>query len=354
MEKIEINTSEGKYMDSLWMIQHRKSVNKRIKEARNRSKPVKCPICNRQLGKTCNSHSIPQMVLKTIETNGHFYNKNIVDNMMFFDSETGTNNTGTFHYICNSCDNTYFSDYENPEAIHAVPNNRVLIEIAVKDMLQKMQQKAFEIALYKYDILLRKNNIVRDLEDAIRVLELDFRDYNECIDKLKKEKEENAGDFKIIYRTVLPYITPIAMQECFTIYRDRLGKKINDLNIGEGERVQVVHMCVFPHNENTTVLMFYDAADTSYDSLYEQFANSTEEENLKYVNYYMLALGENYFYSEKISKTILQDKSLKKISQEYIGERGNFGVMTATTRSDLYTPVEYDEIPFLLGREYAL
>ena len=95
-------------MDSLWTIQHRKAINKRIKEARSRSKPAKCPLCNKQLGKTCNSHSIPQMILKTIETNGHFYNKNKVDNMMFFDSELGMNNTGTFHYICNSCDSTFF------------------------------------------------------------------------------------------------------------------------------------------------------------------------------------------------------------------------------------------------------
>lgn len=340
-------------MDSLWTIQHRKAINKRIKEARSRSKPAKCPLCNKQLGKTCNSHSIPQMILKTIETNGHFYNKNKVDNMMFFDSELGMNNTGTFHYICNSCDSTFFSDYECPEAIHAVPNNKILIEIAAKNFLLKMQQKSYERAFFKYDTVLQCSDMIKDREEAIRVAELDYRDYSECLDNLVKDKEKDTTKYKIIYRTILPYVTPIAAQECFTIYRDRLGNKINDPYVGAEKRIQVVHLCIFPYDGQTTVLMFYDVTDTSYDTLYEQFLSSTEDENLRYINYYMLAFGENYFYSERINKIILQDNSLKKVSQEYIGERGNFGV-TTLMESVIYNPVKYNEIPFLLGKEFAL
>jgi len=340
-------------MNSTWMINHKKSINKRIKDIRERMKPVKCPLCNKRLGKTCNSHSIPRMILKTIETNGHFYNKNVVDNMMFFEKETGLNNTGTFHFICELCDHNYFSDYEKPEAIHAVPNNLFLVEIAVKNILQKMQQKAFESSLFKYDQPIIQSKQIVGREDAIKVLELDYRDYSECLDKLKKDKQENTVDFKIIYRAVLPYVTPIAFQECFTIYKDRFGNVINDPNVGEEEKIQVVHLCIFPYDGRTTVLMFYDSNDKSYDVLYEQFSQSTDEENLRYINYYILALGENYFYSEKIQKDVLRNDSLKKVSQEYIGERGNFGIMTLEERKS-YSPVKYDEIPFVLGREFAL
>ena len=184
---------------------------------------MKCPICDKRLGKVCNSHSIPKMILKTIETNGHFYNKNMVDNMTFFSKETGRNNTGTFHYICESCDNNYFSDYEKPEAIHVMPNNLFLVEVAVKNIILKMQQKAFESAMLKYDQAIVQSKRLIDREDAIKVLELDYRDYSECLDKLKKDKQGNATNFKIIYRVVLPYVTPVAFQECFTIYKDRLG-----------------------------------------------------------------------------------------------------------------------------------
>lgn len=68
-------------MDINWMINHKKSVNKRIKDAKKRIKPVKCPLCGRPLGKTCNSHSVPRMILETISKDGYLYNKNKVDNL---------------------------------------------------------------------------------------------------------------------------------------------------------------------------------------------------------------------------------------------------------------------------------
>lgn len=38
-------------MDINWMINHKKSVNKRIKDAKKRIKPVKCPLCGDHLEK---------------------------------------------------------------------------------------------------------------------------------------------------------------------------------------------------------------------------------------------------------------------------------------------------------------
>lgn len=83
-------------MDINWMINHKKSVNKRIKDAKKRIKPVKCPLCGRPLGKTCNSHSVPRMILETISKDGYLYNKNKVDNLEFFEQKSGINKTGTF------------------------------------------------------------------------------------------------------------------------------------------------------------------------------------------------------------------------------------------------------------------
>ena len=44
---------------------------------------------------------------------------------------------------------------------------------------------------------------------------------------------------------------------------------------------------------------------------------------------------------------------VRNIREEYIGERGNFGV-TTLMESVIYNPVKYNEIPFLLGKEFAL
>ena len=67
----------------------------------------------------------------------------------------------------------------------------------------------------------------------------------------------------------------------------------------------------------------------------------------------MLALGENYFYSGKIKKELFSNAALKKISREYIGERGDFGVISESTKKSKYMPVKYDEIPFLLDKFYS-
>lgn len=342
-------------MDINWMINHKKSVNKRIKDAKKRIKPVKCPLCGRPLGKTCNSHSVPRMILETISKDGYLYNKNKVDNLEFFEQKSGINKTGTFFYICNSCDNSFFVDYEKPEAIHEPPNDKMLVEIAIKNLLQKMQAKAFEKAIFRYDPIILKLQIIVDREAAIRTFELDYKDYEWYLQKFKriKEKEED-GEFNIIYRTVLDYEVPIAAQECFTIYKDRNGNMINDPNLDDSDKVQVVHFCIFPFQGKTTVLLFYYHEDSSYDILKKQFEDASDEENLKYVNYYMLALGENYFYSAKIRDEFFTNSNLKKISREYMGERGNFGIVSEFTKGTNYKPVKYDEIPFLLGKKYSL
>lgn len=335
-------------------ISHRKSINKRVKDARDRMKPVKCPLCKRPLGKTCNSHSVPRMILNTICKDGYLYNKNKVDNLAFFDQKTGINKTGTFHFICNNCDNHFFSDYEQPEVIHTYPNDKMLVEIAIKNLLQKMQQKAFEIAFLKFDPLIRKSELIGDREEAISTFELDYRDYESYLNKFISIKEQNeVNKFRIIYRTVLEYEVPIATQECFTIYKDREGNMINDPDLGASEKVQVVHLCIFPFEGKTTVLLFYYYEDSSYDVLKQQFEESSDDVNLRYINYYMLALGENYFYSGKIKKELFSNAALKKISREYIGERGDFGVISESTKKSKYMPVKYDEIPFLLDKFYS-
>lgn len=342
-------------MNTEEMIVHKTSVNKRIKEIRKRIKPIKCPLCKRPLGKTCNSHSVPRMILNTISKDGYLYNKNIVDNIAFTDSINGINKTGTFQYICRTCDNNFFADYEQPEVIHTYPSDKMLVEIAIKNLLQKMQAKAFESTFFKMDPLIIQSGLIADREDAIRTFELDYRDYEWYLNKFISIKENDEADrFKIIFRSVLNYEVSIATQECFTIYKDRDGNAINNPYLGDSERVQVVHLCVFPFEGKTTVLLFYYYEDTSYDILKQQFENSSYDINLRYINYYMLALGENYFYSGEIKKELFSDPALKKISREYIGERGNFGITSEISKRRVYTPVQYDGIPLLLDRIYSL
>ena len=340
-------------MDQEALIFHRKSINKRINDINKIIKPNKCPLCGKQLCRTCNSHSVPRMVLKTLEVNGHLYNKNVVDKLPFIDDEKGLNNSGTFHYICNSCDNTFFSDYENPDNVHKYPTNKVLTEIAVKNLLFSMEKKAFAAAMIKNDLRIRNSGLIINLEEKLKEVNLDYRDYENYLKTFIDIKEDEKNRYKVLFHTVLPYITPVAVQECFTIYKDRQGNSINDRALGEEGQIQLVHLCIFPYEGSTTVLLFYYDENTSYDILAEQFESSSVETNLRYINYYLFAFCENYYYSEKIRMNLLTNEKIKKISREYCGEEGNFGVNTIL-ETIFYTPVCYDEIPFVLSAEYAL
>ena len=51
-------------------VETRKKLNKMISEARKRAKPKSCILCGRTGTSFCNSHSVPQMALRSIADNG--------------------------------------------------------------------------------------------------------------------------------------------------------------------------------------------------------------------------------------------------------------------------------------------
>ena len=65
------------------------------------------------------------------------------------DIENGVNKSGTFNYICRNCDGTFFQDYESEANLIKNPTDKMLAEIAVKDMLLLMSKRATEKELAK-------------------------------------------------------------------------------------------------------------------------------------------------------------------------------------------------------------
>lgn len=90
------------------MIDVRKKANKLLSKARNDAKPDKCILCGKSQTSFCNSHSVPQLSLKNIAKNGKVLHASILMGIDVIDIEKGVNNSGTFHFICNECDWTFF------------------------------------------------------------------------------------------------------------------------------------------------------------------------------------------------------------------------------------------------------
>lgn len=119
------------------IIEIRKQLNTMLRRTQTASKPNSCILCGKEKTSYCNSHSVPRMVLKNIAENGVVLQANALLDVEITDTEKGLNNSGTFHNICNDCDERYFRDYENPDTLNETPNDKILAEIGLKNSLKR-------------------------------------------------------------------------------------------------------------------------------------------------------------------------------------------------------------------------
>lgn len=152
----------------------RKRMSGMLSEARRKAKPTICIICGKPKTSFCNSHSVPQMALRPIAENGIVLQASAVLGVdeKIIDIENGVNKSGTFNYICNVCDNSFFQDYENPDIIVRPPTDKILAEIAVKNMLLQLSKRAVERELIK--ILQREFKAFSNPEVGMNIKNLDF------------------------------------------------------------------------------------------------------------------------------------------------------------------------------------
>lgn len=338
------------------VINVRTQMNKMLSEARKNAKPTKCILCGKTQTSFCNSHSVPQMALRPIADNGMVLHASaaIGFNEEIVDIENGVNRSGTFNYICRNCDGTFFQDYENEANLIQNPTDKMLAEIAVKDMLLMMSKRATEKELIK--IQQKQFSCFDNAEDLISLKELDAAEFEEEMIFHKDIADRNeTGGYQVLFWKVLPYVIPIAAQSAIALPEDMEGRKVNDVyNYDPNTRMQYMHLCFFPLKNQSVVLAFYHKRDKLYRSLRHQINSSSESKVLKYLNYLMFAYTENYFISKSIQQEIESNESLQKLSQEangvptmgYLSGDNNFGVG--------YVPVNMDDIPNFLDNKWAV
>ena len=159
-----IDTPEGTDMIGV-----RKKVNNLLSKARNSAKPDKCILCGKPQTSFCNSHSVPQLSLKNIAENGKVLHASV---LMGIDVIKGVNNSGTFHFICNECDGTFFQDYENEQNLKAMPTDKMLAEIAVKNILLQLSKRGQEKELYRE--LQKEFHAYTNLEDLEEIKQKNY------------------------------------------------------------------------------------------------------------------------------------------------------------------------------------
>lgn len=334
------------------LIEAKKKLAQLTKSAYNESKPEKCILCNESKNSYCNSHSVPQFSLKTIAESGKLLQASALMKIELAESKKGVNNSGVFHTICNSCDNTFFKDYENIESIKKKPTNKILAEIAVKNILLQISKRLSEKNLFNKQI--KKINKSINCDPKINDINLDLKDYfidfeinKDIVDKNKE------SSYHILFWDILPYKIPIATQVAVTLKEDYKGFPINNVyDTSPDTCMQSMHLLTLPLENQSVVLAFYHKKDKLYSTLRHQLNSLPKEEVLRYLNYIIFKETENYYISTKIEEEILSNEKLLTLARENNG-LPNLGSGPLIDFYN-YIPIGMNEIPNLLSKNWAV
>lgn len=280
------------------IIEIRKKYNKLANESKRKAKKEQCLWCGDKITRFCNSHSVPQCVLNNIDLDGKLDYFNVMTDIPLINSDKGIKEAGTFKLLCQKCDGTIFQDYENIAALEQKPTERMLEEIALKNMLMMLNKRYFEAELFSN--MKKEFDMPFPYEKKQEVNFLDERDFWWDYCRIKDMMEFGNGTFNLFYWEKLNYKVPIAFQGMVTLYGDLEGGLITDIyNKSEDVIVKHMHLCIFPLENTSVVFAFYHTEDTEYDRFAQQFNELSKDEKLSIISFIMYEYSEDMFLAKK-------------------------------------------------------
>ena len=279
----------------------RKEYSRIVNISKQQAKRGECLWCGKKITRFCNSHSVPQCVLKNIDLDGKLDYFNSMLHLPLIKEDKGLGEAGTFRLICSDCDNTIFQDYEELCKLESEPTEIMLEEIALKNVLMMLDKRYFEIELYH--TLEKEYNVPYPYAVKQETNTLDERDF--WLDFLRiKEMRSSLGNnkkaYKMFFWKKLDYVIPIAFQGLVTLYGDLEGDLVTDMyNTSEDVIVKHMHLCMFPLESSSVVFAFYHEDDVEYDNFAEQFGKLEEDEKLAVLSYIVYGYCEDMLFAKK-------------------------------------------------------
>lgn len=301
------------------LIEGNKKLSQNLSKARELAKNDFCLFCNKPVSSFCNSHSIPRFVLDNIDISGELLSSNAILHLppSSLREETGLNNSGTFQIICNDCDSTIFSDYEDPSAYEDISkvSSKMICEIALKNYMRAIAKRRLERELYKITNEMAPFPIC---DEKLEVCEIDLINYTSRYERTKKALQKNTNNFYVFFSKLLNYVVPVAFQGMVSLPVGLHGEIINDVyNCDLKYEVKDLHICVFPLKSQTAIILFIDEGDKRYRKFYKEFVKLPLEEQLGIINYIIFLHTEDYYLSktvyDKVQSQEIQTCSAKSL-----------------------------------------
>lgn len=282
------------------IIAARKQFSRLMNNSKQQAKKSECLWCGEKITRFCNSHSLPQCILRNIDTDGKIDYFNSMINVPLINSDKGINEAGTFKLLCRECDGKIFQDYENIDALSEKPSETILEEIALKNVLMMLNKRYIEIQLFNN--LQKEFGMPYPYDKKQKANSLDERDFWWDFVRIREmiKSEQKKSEFKLFYWRKLDYIIPIGFQGLVTLYGDLEGNMVTDIyNTSEDLIVKHMHICLFPLEKNSVVFAFYHEDDIEYNLFATQFDKLDDDEKLTVISYIVYEYCEDMFFAKK-------------------------------------------------------
>ncbi len=332
-----------------------RAVKDRISRSKKEVKPSTCVLCGKTIDGTCNSHSIPKFCLEQIAINGEVNTSFCLGDFPAVKSKKGINQAGTFHLICRSCDNLFFTNYENPENYYSPPVNRMLAEIVLKSCLMLIYKRRTEIATYA-SLCNDEPLVAPIIANRKRVNSLDLNEFEESFYTAKKAVEKGKDTYRLVYHRVLDYTVPLAFQGPLGLAYDFEDRLINDLLYYSPKyKIEFIHICIMPMKEKSIILMFIEEGKRRYSKFIKQFNKLSADDQLLALLYIIITYSEDYFLSPCIYETVVGSDAFRNTLRSnadvfFLNQVNN----KISDLKEMYDLSKRDSIPNILLNDYRV
>ena len=335
----------------------------------------KCELCGKKIVGKANSHSIPQSILKNIEVSDRYYypityalNNNIYYGPIGRKNRYGLNNTGTFHMLCEECENRVFKDYEQDSFIFNLSkgdkellSSKILAKIWLKSALRK---KFISVFTKNFSMLINEENVTLnyslneeyDDNSPIDILsptpfELDILELEHYVAKCKNIINGKEDDeFSLYYFDILDYPSSFACQTLLPIQKSLNNITINDVyNYDSNYQIALSLFTIFPTKTKTICFACCLKKEVKRIEPYINYLNSlnlTARRKL-FQSTLFLYSDEVYTNKEKIDELVQDQISLNYISKKK--KKKIFGsVEPMLLKPKLMAPYKFRKARFLL------
>lgn len=298
------------------MISISKFITRIFKKARTNAKSATCHICGKECSSFCNSHSVPYFVLQNIADHGKVYIP-LQGELPTTGKDTGLKQAGTFHLICNDCDNSIFCEYEDPSAYSNHPSDKMLAQISLKNYLQMIYKRKIEPHIYQL-LGQRLANFFTLPGQGKTIQELDLDEYQTHFQyAMRALSGKNAPQYYLCFYSLLDYVVPCATQTTIPLLADLEDNIINNLyNFSEEYNLEYLHIAVFPLKETSVIMLFYEQGERRYRRFIRQLKKLDFEDQLAVINYIIFSYTENVFINPAVYKLVWKNAKFRKVCKK--------------------------------------